>query len=75
MHLCKCANVQAGTLKKKTPPTHWGANWNASMKDAEKAAIPLTRARTSQIGFIDSDSELQNNVGATTENSAVKVEI
>lgn len=45
------------------------------MKDAENAAIFLTHARTQQIGFMDTDSELRNNVGTTTENSAAKLEI
>lgn len=56
-------------------PAQWGVNQNASMKDAQNATIFLTHARTQQIGFMDTDSELRNNVGATTENSAAKLEI
>lgn len=37
--------------------------------------LSFSHLHTQQIGFMDTDSELRNNVGAATENSAAKLEI
>lgn len=54
--------------------TYGGTSSNAATHDAKKntAATKLlhTHKHTQQSGFMDTDSELQNNVGATTEEGA-----